>query len=76
MSSQGQSNPCGELMCCIGCGRDTRSKTGFCVQCRVGGRRNFGMKDHACLDMRATGGSAVKMPLVDEYHGASARDDF
>ncbi|MEA1929366.1 MAG: hypothetical protein U9M92_00555 [Patescibacteria group bacterium] len=46
------------------------------MQCRVGGRRNFGMKDHACLDMRATGGSAVKMPLVDEYHGASARDDF
>jgi len=29
-------NPYGELMCCIVCGRDTRSKNGVCGKC--GGR--------------------------------------
>lgn len=26
-------NPKGSLMCCLGCGRDTKSKGGYCHKC-------------------------------------------
>jgi len=28
-----QINPSGEWMCCLGCGRETRAKLGYCCQC-------------------------------------------
>lgn len=31
----------GELMCCLFCGRDTRSKSGACARCE--GRKSFGL---------------------------------
>lgn len=30
---QGQINPNAEWMCCLGCGRETKAKWGYCFRC-------------------------------------------
>lgn len=37
MAKKCQVNPKHELMCCLACGRDTRSSEGLCSHCRGGG---------------------------------------
>lgn len=38
-----QPNPTGEIVCCLQCGRDTKSKWSLCNQCgpRAGARQGF-----------------------------------
>lgn len=60
----GDKNPRGELMCCISCGRDTSSKSGYCAECR-GGRDGTGRSE--TKDRKAKSRSQIFEHDGDDY---------
>lgn len=78
-------NPCGALMNCSFCGRDTRAKSGICGRCLGSGPSiKFGGKEQAgrkARSMAVVEGSPFDDHEEDpeynrEYHGPSPRDDI
>ena len=79
----------GELVCCLFCGRDTRSKSGACNRCE--GRKAFGRPNShtAAIDntkpptvcqwcgreFRGEGETCDECKGVDSYHGSNYGDD-
>lgn len=71
-----QPNPSGQLFCCLGCGRDTRAKSGYCQNCggiRFGGGRDRGRKTRDLKTIAADpndDGDVVDRRSDREYHGS------
>lgn len=74
------------IVCCKGCGRDTRAADGLCSRC-VGGQRfldhsnSVGRKElntnlRAASVLAPTEGERDEVRAADRYHGESIRDDL
>jgi hypothetical protein len=64
-----ESNPNGALMCCICCGRDTRSVHGLCFRCGGGGPRYLNCEDRRGRkerSLKVVNGSEIPERTEDE----------
>lgn len=60
--------------CCEGCGRDTRSETGFCRSCRGDEPKKRRPVECIGLGLEPEEGD-VPLVVDDDYHGEVYRDD-
>lgn len=71
-----QVNPQGLLMCCLGCGRDTKAKGGYCASCggsRFGGGRGKGEKSRNWKMLAVDpndDGDVIDSESDNQYHGS------
>ena len=61
-----QPNPNGELICCLGCGRDTWSKDGYCNKC-IGQSSHFNSQINDRKDRHRLNVSLIDIDEDDIY---------